>query len=152
MLSFSRDDDSGHLGRGRIQSSPVTGCLEDVRCRGTFSIHSFMFWRALTFTLPLSFSNPRKEQSYTQKCWQDVQVGDFIQMQCNETIPADTLLLFSSDPSGICHLETSNLDGEANLKQRRVVKGFTQQVGLFLRSSTGMAKGRCRPVLLGNFI
>ncbi|XP_067589044.1 phospholipid-transporting ATPase VB [Pseudorca crassidens] len=69
----------------------------------------------------------RKEQSYTQKCWKDVQVGDFIQMQCNEIIPADILLLFSSDPSGICHLETSNLDGETNLKQRRVVKGFTQQ-------------------------
>uniref|UniRef100_A0A8C0D0X6 Phospholipid-transporting ATPase n=1 Tax=Balaenoptera musculus TaxID=9771 RepID=A0A8C0D0X6_BALMU len=69
----------------------------------------------------------RKEQSYTQKCWKDVRVGDFVQVQCNEIIPADMLLLFSSDPSGICHLETSNLDGETNLKQRRVVKGFTEQ-------------------------
>ncbi|XP_057347416.1 phospholipid-transporting ATPase VB isoform X5 [Manis pentadactyla] len=69
----------------------------------------------------------RKEQSYVQKCWKDVRVGDFIQMQCNEIIPADILLLFSSDPSGICHLETANLDGETNLKQRRVVKGFSQQ-------------------------
>ncbi|KAF4015316.1 hypothetical protein G4228_006403 [Cervus hanglu yarkandensis] len=69
----------------------------------------------------------RKEQSYVQKCWKDVRVGDFIQMQCNEIIPADILLLFSSDPSGVCHLETANLDGETNLKQRRVVKGFSQQ-------------------------
>ncbi|XP_006897103.1 PREDICTED: probable phospholipid-transporting ATPase VB-like [Elephantulus edwardii] len=69
----------------------------------------------------------RKEQSYVQKCWKDVRVGDFIQMRCNEIIPADILLLFSSDPSGICHLETANLDGETNLKQRRVVKGFSQQ-------------------------
>uniref|UniRef100_A0A8C0PWH3 Phospholipid-transporting ATPase n=1 Tax=Canis lupus familiaris TaxID=9615 RepID=A0A8C0PWH3_CANLF len=69
----------------------------------------------------------RKERSYVQKCWKDVRVGDFIQMQCNEIIPADILLLFSSDPSGICHLETANLDGETNLKQRRVVKGFSQQ-------------------------
>ncbi|KAK2493997.1 hypothetical protein MC885_009288 [Smutsia gigantea] len=69
----------------------------------------------------------RKEQSYVQKCWKDVHVGDFIQMQCNEIIPADILLLFSSDPSGICHLETANLDGETNLKQRRVVKGFSRQ-------------------------
>uniref|UniRef100_A0A3Q1M0I8 Phospholipid-transporting ATPase n=1 Tax=Bos taurus TaxID=9913 RepID=A0A3Q1M0I8_BOVIN len=69
----------------------------------------------------------RKEQSYVQKCWKDVHVGDFIQMQCNEIIPADILLLFSSDPSGVCHLETANLDGETNLKQRRVVKGFSQQ-------------------------
>ncbi|XP_012500252.1 PREDICTED: probable phospholipid-transporting ATPase VB [Propithecus coquereli] len=69
----------------------------------------------------------RKEQSYVKKCWKDVRVGDFIQVQCNEIIPADILLLFSSDPSGICHLETANLDGETNLKQRRVVKGFSQQ-------------------------
>ncbi|XP_054208132.1 phospholipid-transporting ATPase VB isoform X4 [Homo sapiens] len=69
----------------------------------------------------------RKEQTYVQKCWKDVRVGDFIQMKCNEIVPADILLLFSSDPNGICHLETASLDGETNLKQRRVVKGFSQQ-------------------------
>ncbi|KAF3828283.1 hypothetical protein GH733_004980 [Mirounga leonina] len=74
----------------------------------------------------------RKKRSYMQKCWKDVRVGDFIQMKCNEIIPADILLLFSSDPSGICHLETANLDGETNLKQRRVVKGFSEQLPLGL--------------------
>ncbi|XP_036605637.1 probable phospholipid-transporting ATPase VB [Trichosurus vulpecula] len=66
----------------------------------------------------------KKEQNYVQKQWKDVRVGDFVQLHCNEIIPADILLLFSSDPSGVCHLETANLDGETNLKQRRVVKGF----------------------------
>lgn len=51
-----------------------------------------------------------------------------MQLQCNETIPADILLLYSSDQNGICHLETANLDGETNLKQRRVVMGFSSQV------------------------
>uniref|UniRef100_A0A8C4WMC5 Phospholipid-transporting ATPase n=1 Tax=Gopherus evgoodei TaxID=1825980 RepID=A0A8C4WMC5_9SAUR len=73
----------------------------------------------------------RKESDYIEKCWKDVRVGDFVQLQCNEIIPADILLLYSSDQNGICHLETANLDGETNLKQRQVVKGFSNQVELF---------------------
>ncbi|XP_019390431.1 PREDICTED: probable phospholipid-transporting ATPase VB [Crocodylus porosus] len=69
----------------------------------------------------------KKEQAYVEKCWKDVQVGDFVQLHCNETIPADILLLYSSDQNGTCHLETSNLDGETNLKQRQVVTGFFHQ-------------------------
>uniref|UniRef100_A0A803YRU0 Phospholipid-transporting ATPase n=1 Tax=Meleagris gallopavo TaxID=9103 RepID=A0A803YRU0_MELGA len=69
----------------------------------------------------------RKDHAYVEKCWKDVRVGDFVQLQCNETIPADILLLYSSDQNGICHLETANLDGETNLKQRRVVMGFSSQ-------------------------
>lgn len=65
-----------------------------------------------------------------EKCWKDVRVGDFVQLQCNEIIPADILLLYSSDQKGICHLETANLDGETNLKQRQVVMGFSSQVSL----------------------
>ncbi|XP_004697175.1 phospholipid-transporting ATPase VB [Echinops telfairi] len=95
--------------------------LEDVR--------KYLFDRGINCSN--SHIYERTEQSYVQKRWKDVRVGDFIQMQCNEIIPADILLLFSSDPSGICHLETANLDGETNLKQRRVVKGFSQQEAPF---------------------
>uniref|UniRef100_A0A672V2J5 Phospholipid-transporting ATPase n=1 Tax=Strigops habroptila TaxID=2489341 RepID=A0A672V2J5_STRHB len=73
----------------------------------------------------------REEHAYVEKCWKDVQVGDFVQLQCNETIPADILLLYSSDQNGICHLETANLDGETNLKQRQVVMGFSSQNTFF---------------------
>lgn len=70
----------------------------------------------------------RKEKKYVDQCWKDVAVGDFIRLSCNEVIPADMVLLFSTDPDGICHIETSGLDGESNLKQRQVVRGYAEQV------------------------
>ncbi|XP_054834804.1 phospholipid-transporting ATPase VB [Eublepharis macularius] len=69
----------------------------------------------------------KRKNTYIEKFWKDVCVGDFVQLQCNEIIPADILLLHSSDQNGICHLETASLDGETNLKQRQVVKGFANQ-------------------------
>ncbi|VDM29914.1 unnamed protein product [Toxocara canis] len=52
--------------------------------------------------------------------WQHLIVGDFVHLSLDEVIPADILLIRSSDPNGICFVETSNLDGETSLKQRRV--------------------------------
>ncbi|XP_029421564.1 probable phospholipid-transporting ATPase VD isoform X2 [Nannospalax galili] len=69
----------------------------------------------------------RKEKKYIDCCWKDVTVGDFIRLSCNEIVPADMVLLSSTDPDGICHIETSGLDGESNLKQRQVVRGYAEQ-------------------------
>ena len=43
-------------------------------------------------------------------------------------IPADILILRSSDDHGLCYIDTQNLDGEANLKQREVPRGFADNV------------------------
>ncbi|XP_028815971.1 probable phospholipid-transporting ATPase VD isoform X2 [Denticeps clupeoides] len=66
----------------------------------------------------------RKTKSFEEKHWKDLHVGDFVKVLSNEVIPADILLLHTSDPNGVCHIETANLDGETNLKQRKVVPGF----------------------------
>jgi phospholipid-transporting ATPase len=46
-------------------------------------------------------------------------VGDIIQINKDQQIPCDILVLFSSEEKGNCFIETKNLDGETNLKEKR---------------------------------
>jgi phospholipid-translocating ATPase len=70
--------------------------------------------------------NPRLPASgkarFHQDCWKNVQVGDFIRIYNNDQIPADVVILSTSDPDGACYVETKNLDGETNLKVRHALR------------------------------
>ncbi|XP_008547483.1 phospholipid-transporting ATPase VD [Microplitis demolitor] len=68
---------------------------------------------------------------YAKVAWKDIKVGDIVHLSNNEVVPADILLLRSSDPQGFAFLDTCNLDGETNLKQRQVVRGFLNHQNSF---------------------
>ncbi|KAK5643768.1 hypothetical protein RI129_007613 [Pyrocoelia pectoralis] len=68
---------------------------------------------------------------YKKVLWKEVRVGDLIHLSNNEIVPADILLLRTSDPNGICYIDTGHLDGETNLKQREVPRAFLKKQEIF---------------------
>ncbi|KIM51232.1 hypothetical protein SCLCIDRAFT_33615 [Scleroderma citrinum Foug A] len=54
--------------------------------------------------------------------WKKLEVGDIVLLRDNEQVPADIVVLSTSDPDGLCYIETKNLDGETNLKARKALR------------------------------
>ncbi|XP_039601412.1 phospholipid-transporting ATPase IB isoform X2 [Polypterus senegalus] len=51
--------------------------------------------------------------------WKQVAVGDIVKVTNGQHLPADMVIISSSEPQAMCYIETSNLDGETNLKIRQ---------------------------------
>lgn len=60
-------------------------------------------------------------RKWVDTTWASLRVGDFVYLKNNELIPADLLIISTSEPESTCFVETKNLDGETNLKIKRGV-------------------------------
>ncbi|KAF8608093.1 calcium transporting ATPase [Ceratobasidium sp. AG-I] len=79
--------------------------------------------------------------SFVDRAWKDVRVGDVIRLESDGFIPADMLLLSSSEPEGLSYIETSNLDGETNLK---IKQAATQTAHLTSPAAVARLAGHLR--------
>ncbi|KAJ2611333.1 aminophospholipid translocase [Coemansia sp. RSA 1365] len=82
--------------------------------------------------------------AFEERAWRDVTVGDIVRVENKEAIPADIVILSSSEPEGICYIETSNLDGETNLK---VKQGLPETAQLLTPSDVGDLRGHLKTEL-----
>ncbi|KAG0381234.1 hypothetical protein BGX24_000004 [Mortierella sp. AD032] len=65
---------------------------------------------------PNASTAPQPE--FCKEQWHHLRVGDFILLKNNQAVPADAIILSTSEAEGSCFIETKDLDGETNLKTR----------------------------------
>lgn len=66
--------------------------------------------------------------NFEKKRWIHARVGDVVRINSEEPFPADIALLSSSEPEGLCYIETANLDGETNLKIKQALPDTSEIV------------------------
>ncbi|XP_065757867.1 phospholipid-transporting ATPase IB-like [Muntiacus reevesi] len=62
-----------------------------------------------------------RQNAWQMILWKEVNVGDIVKATNGQFLPADMVLISSSEPQATCFVATSNLDGETNLKIRQAL-------------------------------
>ncbi|KAI4112384.1 MAG: hypothetical protein LQ345_006461 [Seirophora villosa] len=82
-----------------------------------------------------------KGSNFEDTKWVNIAVGDIVRVESEDPFPADLVLLASSEPEGLCYIETANLDGETNLKIKQAIP---ETAGYVSPSELSRLSGRMR--------
>ena len=61
--------------------------------------------------------NPDSLQ-FEQKRWEEIEPGDIVKFKKDQESCADIAILYTSNQSGVVYVDSMNLDGETNLKEK----------------------------------
>ncbi|MCQ2820018.1 MAG: hypothetical protein MJ252_22355, partial [archaeon] len=67
-------------------------------------------------------------KKFEKRTWESIRVGNIIKIKENEFIPADCVMIYSSEKNQGCFVETKNLDGETNLKLKKGINKIISRV------------------------
>jgi phospholipid-transporting ATPase len=70
------------------------------------------------------------------KCW-TLMPGDIVKVEKDEEFSADVLILKSTNDNGYCYIDTKNLDGETNLKEKAALEEFKNSIEYELHKVQG---------------
>ena len=88
---------------------------------GIEDIARFMADRKTNFGNKVDVISVRNETLVKPTEWIKVRAGDLLFLEGGDIVPADMVIVGSSEDEGSVHIETSNIDGETNLKVRQAV-------------------------------
>ena len=112
-FSFHDDDQDGTSADGRLAAPE--GTPDEIKTGAAKPV-------AKSYgSLVNPFKSVPGKARFKKDYWKSVQVGDFVRIYNEDQIPADIVILSTSDPDGACYVETKNLDGETNLKVRQAL-------------------------------
>ena len=114
MASPAGNRESYLSARESIQMTPVTSPVPDPDDAEAFETKRALMLRSMKKDMINHDRVADGKARFKPDVWKNVRVGDFVRIYNDDELPADVLILSTSEEEGGCYVETKNLDGETN--------------------------------------